>query len=280
MVPPSESGEIAFFQIAAALIPLLVFSGIVAERHRPGKADGPVKLTIGAIAVVVLGGLGVAAEVICLRGLIAGSGHWFWIPFVAAVLAIGLATVVGFACWPWMKELNPHDETEEMTAARRRAKLWGVVLAISSVVVITVGLGATYFIVLTATETDTRAKHEQKVTELKEQAAAQTRAIQRRVRFLEYGLSRSIAARVQARSLLRADASAVVSLKAQISQGGAPGITQAPLAIFRHRLEVVARLESADRDAMTAASEHATDLARRLTDARHSLAAFELGTAE
>jgi type III secretory pathway component EscV len=119
----AANGEIAFFQLAATLIPLLLFSGVVAERT--ASIDAPSRragVWRGALLALVLGGIGIAAEVISLRALIRGSAEPFWLGFVACILVLSLALVVGFAIWAWFNKAAKAESGETTAAAEETKK--------------------------------------------------------------------------------------------------------------------------------------------------------------
>ena len=100
---PASSDEIAFFEIAATLIPILLFGGVLVDRSRP-PTDGkwsPPHVCL-ALALPLFGSLALLAEVIAIRAIMAGDAALFARVFVAGVLIAGMAAVVLTVSLPWV----------------------------------------------------------------------------------------------------------------------------------------------------------------------------------
>lgn len=98
----SHGGEVAFFGIAATLIPILVFSGVVAERHGPQPKDSHVRTLAYAFLIPIFGSAAIMGELTCIGAVIVGYGSGFMVGFVAVVLTMGLLGVVLMVWLPWL----------------------------------------------------------------------------------------------------------------------------------------------------------------------------------
>jgi hypothetical protein len=95
-----------FFQIAATLIPILIFSGVIAERGGPQPRDSYRRLRFFAIGIPIFGAFAVMAEMVSISALVIGPRGGFWVGFVAMALAVGLVGVVVSVWLPWITSLK------------------------------------------------------------------------------------------------------------------------------------------------------------------------------
>lgn len=103
--PPAD--ERAFFEIAATLIPLLLFGGVVIDRTKPPPTS---KWTnrhdfVGMV-FVLFGGIAVWAETVAIGGVITGSATTLSRIFVSVVLLGGMALVVVAIAAPWLSRMR------------------------------------------------------------------------------------------------------------------------------------------------------------------------------
>jgi type II secretory pathway pseudopilin PulG len=97
-----RGGQIAFFEIAATLIPILVFSGVVAERHGPRPRDSTERIMNFALWIPIAGAMAIAAELLSIHAVILGEAAGWRVAFVAAMLVLGLVGVVLIVWLPWL----------------------------------------------------------------------------------------------------------------------------------------------------------------------------------
>jgi hypothetical protein len=101
-----HGGQLAFFEIAATLIPILVFSGVVAERNGPRAEDSHRRTLCVALLIPVIGALAVLAELVSINGIVDGPISASAVGFVAACVASGLVAVILSVWLPWLSALR------------------------------------------------------------------------------------------------------------------------------------------------------------------------------
>jgi hypothetical protein len=131
-----HGGQIAFFEIAATLIPILVFSGVVAERHGPQARDSFGRTGAFAFLIPLFGATAIMAELTSINAVIMGRGSGLMVGFVATALALGLVGVVLMVWLPWLAALK------KRMPAMYRVTLWGCCATLALV-----GVEAIYLIV-------------------------------------------------------------------------------------------------------------------------------------
>jgi len=137
---PSHGGEVAFFGIAATLIPILVFSGVVAERHGPQPQDSHTRTLVYAFLIPVFGSAAILGELMSIGAVIVGHGSGFMVGFVAVVLTMGLVGVVLMVWLPWLSAFK-----------KRIPTLYRSVFWTSCVMLVVVG-AATVFLIVDAVD--------------------------------------------------------------------------------------------------------------------------------
>jgi undecaprenyl pyrophosphate phosphatase UppP len=100
--------ERAFFQIAAALIPVLLLGGILLERARPPKDDAPLSSfqRVVALSLPFLGLWVVFAEVVSIQVALTGDPTDFDRIAVISTLVLGSALIAAVIALPWLERLR------------------------------------------------------------------------------------------------------------------------------------------------------------------------------
>jgi hypothetical protein len=103
--PPAD--ERAFFEIAATLIPLLLFGGVVIDRTRPpARSKWTDRHDFVGMVFVLVGGVAVWAETIAIGGVITGSATTLSRVFVSVVLLGGMVLVIVAIAAPWFSRMR------------------------------------------------------------------------------------------------------------------------------------------------------------------------------
>jgi hypothetical protein len=127
------TGSQAFFQVAVALIPALLFGGALAERRSGADSAEPPPRSL---AILVGVGLlaGVVAEVVAIRGAIDPSVSRLELRYLVFVVVAG---TIGIAVWtaiPWISKGAVPRQTYARLGQRRTLVLVGLVLMAALVV--------------------------------------------------------------------------------------------------------------------------------------------------
>jgi len=113
MLPDTSHGnQIAFFEIAATLIPILLFGGVVAERRGPQSRDSHRKTTLYATYIPAVGSMAILGEIVAIIAIVTGTSTWWMRLLVALVLTLGMLAVVLAVWWPWHQDARkkaPHE---------------------------------------------------------------------------------------------------------------------------------------------------------------------------
>lgn len=106
--------QLAFFEIAATLIPLLLFGGVVAERVGPtGKSPG---WLLGAgIVIVLIGCYAIAAEALAIDVIVTGKPNVEAEAVILVFLLGGMIGVLIALVSPWYKRLRTLSDEEDQT---------------------------------------------------------------------------------------------------------------------------------------------------------------------
>ena len=130
--PLTHGDHMAFFEIAATLIPILLFGGVVAERLRP-KSDDPLIRTLNHAALIpALGSFAILAEVTAILAIVSGSSELWSRLLVAVVLTAGLLAIVVSLWLPWMGQLRKKDAERAKTLSRASVVLLAAAFVVSS----------------------------------------------------------------------------------------------------------------------------------------------------
>jgi hypothetical protein len=96
-----SGNPLAFFEIAATLIPVLLLSGAVVERVRPDEGAG-LAAGIGLGLVVVCAAVALA-EILAIDAVVTGEWTRLTVSLVAETLALGIGTVIFVLVYPWFR---------------------------------------------------------------------------------------------------------------------------------------------------------------------------------
>ena len=104
-------GESAFFEIAATLIPLLLFGGILVERIKPPpQKRWRERHEYLVLLLIVFGGLTLIAEAAAIRAVVIGkSQETVTRALVAIVLVVGMSLVIAAISTPWLARIRKAD---------------------------------------------------------------------------------------------------------------------------------------------------------------------------
>jgi hypothetical protein len=127
----------AFFQLAVAAIPALLFGGAVLEarqRDRTGKLRDGERVFVGALVILVV--LAAPAELIAVRGAVDDSTGGLWLDFVAFVLCAGTLALVVNVVAPWAVALFPSLRRSDRKGSRMAALLVASALGVAAAVLL------------------------------------------------------------------------------------------------------------------------------------------------
>jgi len=111
IVSLAPSNEVAFFEIAATLIPILLFGGVITERIQPPSEKKWRYLHIFMAPYFPLfGALALFAEALAIRAVVVGDGTQFDRILVAAILVLGMTAVVMTISAPWLSGLQRKEK--------------------------------------------------------------------------------------------------------------------------------------------------------------------------
>jgi hypothetical protein len=203
-LPPSE--EKAFFEIAATLIPLLLFGGIIADRLRPpSEEDWRSWHSAVAFYIPLFGACAILAEVTAIQVVVTGDSGGLQRIFVSLVLVVGMLSTIAVIWLPWMLRMRE----AEGTVFHRIAAAVGAVIAVLGIGVVIVLSGTAD----TAAQTEETAALQQALERnYSEQDALQQR-VSGRVFEIE-NLHREVEAAIEQRDLTAAQ-SIMLQVKTQ-----------------------------------------------------------------
>jgi hypothetical protein len=110
--------QLAFFEIAATLIPLLLFGGVVAERIRPDDTHDKNGLLSRGSGIAIVSCYAILAEAVAIDAVVTGEWEWWGEVLVVVFVVGGMALVVGALVYPWYAKLDGLSGEEGKTAAR------------------------------------------------------------------------------------------------------------------------------------------------------------------
>ena len=97
-----ESGSEAFFQVAVALVPALVFGGAMRRGDQRWQSSGRARVVI--LILVVLGvAVSVAAEIFAIQGVIDPTVPRWKTRFVAFTIVGGTVVIAAATVWSWLR---------------------------------------------------------------------------------------------------------------------------------------------------------------------------------
>lgn len=142
MFTPFKHGDhLAFFEIAATLIPILLFGGVVAERLRPNSDDPLTRVFNHAAFIPALGSLAILAEVTAILSVVAGTSSWWSRLLVATSLTAGMLAIVVSLWLPWIDTLRKRAPGKAQVVIQASVAILGVSL-LGSVGLMTFGVSA------------------------------------------------------------------------------------------------------------------------------------------
>ena len=98
-----RSGSEAFFQVAVALVPALVFGGAMRRGDQRWQSSGRARVVI--LILVVLGvAVSVAAEIFAIQGVIDPTVPRWKTRFVAFTIVGGTVVIAAATVWSWLGE--------------------------------------------------------------------------------------------------------------------------------------------------------------------------------
>jgi MFS family permease len=123
--------QVAFFEIAATLIPLLLFGGVVAERVGP-KGDDPQHVLLLGVVIAIIGTYAIITEAFAISVVITGEPTTQAEVLSVTFLFGGMVGVVIAIVYPWYKKL------------RKAQASWraGILAGISVLIMVTALVGA------------------------------------------------------------------------------------------------------------------------------------------
>lgn len=128
--PPGS--ERAFFEIAATLIPLLLFGGVLIERARPpALRDWKREHESLALVLAAFGAVAILAEALAIEAVVTGQALAPTRVLVALVLVAGMTLAVAAISWPWLSRLRQSGRGS-----------YGLIAPLSAVVLLAAALGA------------------------------------------------------------------------------------------------------------------------------------------
>ncbi len=130
-------GEAAFFQIAATLIPVLTFTGVLvvrppAQRHAWKKPLTPWEL-VQAAALFVFGIVAVTAETVAISGAMSGHGSVLDRYLIIYTLLIGMWALVLRGSLPVFIRAARETESRKGGKSGRRDRWWLISIALLTV---------------------------------------------------------------------------------------------------------------------------------------------------
>lgn len=134
----NHGGQLAFFELSATLIPILIFSGVVAERNGPQPQDSWSRTEAFARLIPFVGAIAVFAELFSIATVVTGRSNDFIVAFVAVAFAGGLVAVILSIWFPWL------------AAYKRRFPYRYPGLVRGSVVILLLISAATVFLIISA----------------------------------------------------------------------------------------------------------------------------------
>jgi hypothetical protein len=107
--PLRHGDHMAFFQIAATLIPILLFGGVVIDRLRPGTNVTLRQIKPYALWIPAIGAIAIVGEVTAISAIVSGDSDWWSRLLVAAVLTFGMVAIILIVWLPWIVALRKRD---------------------------------------------------------------------------------------------------------------------------------------------------------------------------
>ncbi len=148
--PDALKGDVrTFYQIAATLIPLLLFGGVVVERFIPPKRRWrPGHFLATASVIPIVGFYSIYAEVLAIQALVTGETDTLTSYVVSGAIVGGMLAVICSIWLPWgLRAIQAIQKSGESVS---RPMLWTVALP-------TVAIGVILFLRLASAVDDARS---------------------------------------------------------------------------------------------------------------------------
>lgn len=242
LLKPAPGGEVAFFELAATLIPILVFSGVVAERNGPQSRDSYRRTKAFAVGIPVLGALAVLAEVVSINAIILGGAGPLDVGFVAVSLLLGLFGVVLIVWLPWLRAMRKR-------MPEHHGILW---------------IGAAVLLIPLFVLTAERTVQTINATESVEHTSEQLRVYERRVNAVEAELEQTARDRDRVQIQQRADARALAQTVERLIRARAEHAPASVRRVLKVRFDQESRLAKADRESFERLSRKIDRLFKKL----------------
>jgi hypothetical protein len=132
LLPPSD--EKAFFEIAATLIPLLLFGGVIVDRLRPPR-DKEWRSWHSAVAfyLPVFGASAILAEITAIQVVVTGHSGDFARISVSLVLVVGMLSTIAVIWLPWIARMRKTSGTHSGGLALLAGALLLVLLSVLTI---------------------------------------------------------------------------------------------------------------------------------------------------
>jgi hypothetical protein len=121
-----HGSQVAFFELAATLIPVFLLAGLVTERIRPheGEADGRNFLNI--LLIPIFATLGLVAEFLSINAVATGYSVWPFRWFVAGFLIASMVLAILLLWRPWLDRLRQDGFPRERFLRRWSYGIFGI----------------------------------------------------------------------------------------------------------------------------------------------------------
>lgn len=234
-----------FFQIAATLIPILIFSGVVAERGGPQPEDSYRRIWFLAVGIPLFGTFAVMAEMVSISALVIGPRGGFWVGFVATTLAVGLVGVVVSVWLPWLAALR-----QKLPEVYRR-------LVLPAAALLSVAFVGTALNVFQSVDAANELERDEaRVRTFKHRSMVHEQRIHRIERKLEGKVRKRERLRIQQ----RADTRTAADVAERLATAEAEGVPEAVLSIRRARVKYEAGIFRGDLEMDSRLDEEIVEL--------------------
>jgi hypothetical protein len=103
MFTRSYGSELAFYEVAATLIPLFLLAGVVFDRMKPRQRDSAGRVSKMILLIPALGAWAILAEVTAISALVSANSSLLTRLTVASALSAGMVAVVASVWQPWFE---------------------------------------------------------------------------------------------------------------------------------------------------------------------------------
>jgi hypothetical protein len=102
---------VAFFELAATLIPVFLLAGIVTERIRPQADDTYERTLLHASLRPTFATLGLVAEFLAINAVATGNSIWLFRWFVSGFLIASMVLAILLLWRPWLEQFQGQDRS-------------------------------------------------------------------------------------------------------------------------------------------------------------------------